>query len=102
MILSGHTIGTVNNIFGYHNIRLNYSLTSGLIPAISFFGTKKPFFVFKKYIEEGHYGGKKSFAHMCAVTGDTVGDPYKDTVGPALNALAKLVPIVSYLIVRFF
>ena len=56
----------------------------------------------KKYIEEGHYGGKKSFAHMCAVTGDTVGDPYKDTVGPALNALAKLVPIVSYLIVRFF
>jgi K(+)-stimulated pyrophosphate-energized sodium pump len=55
----------------------------------------------KKYIEEGHLGGKKSFAHMCAITGDTVGDPYKDTVGPALNALSKLVPIVSYLIVKF-
>jgi len=49
----------------------------------------------KKYVEEGHLGGKGSLAHMATVVGDTVGDPFKDTAGPSINILIKLMSIVS-------
>ncbi|MCD4691117.1 sodium/proton-translocating pyrophosphatase, partial [bacterium] len=56
----------------------------------------------KKYIEAGHFGGKGSDAHKAAVIGDTVGDPLKDTVGPSINILIKLMSVISLVLAPLF
>lgn len=112
-VLSPISVGILFRIIGSYTNRpllgaevlagfLMFATSTGILMALFFNNGGGAWDNAKKYIETGHYGGKGSEAHKAAVTGDTVGDPCKDTAGPSIHILIKLLSTITLVLVPLF